>query len=169
MQPNVKTRTSQPAAVKGTASTVALWRRPRGNRQDFAREEAIFLIANARLEIPVNDCKQRMAAKSNRERIAILRTQNWLVSPAQQHRPGGISGAHGDQKHQIAFAEPLLLERIHQPKRNCGGGRVAEMVDVDEDLRIVHTQPLLHGANDSQIRLVRHDKSEGAARQAVAL
>src|SRR4029077_8285559 len=112
----VKTRASQPAAVRGTASTVALWRRPRGNRQDSARKEAIFLIANARLEIPVNDCKQRLPAKSNRERMAILRSQNRLISPAQQHSPCGISGAHGDQKHQVAFAKPLLLERIHQPK-----------------------------------------------------
>src|ERR1700719_58797 len=98
MQPNVKTRASQPAAVTGTSNSIALLRRGRGSQLDTARSAAIFLIANARLEVPVNDCKQRMAAKSNRERMAILRTQNRLVSPAQQHSPCGISGAHGDQK-----------------------------------------------------------------------
>src|ERR1700745_3090709 len=133
MRPDVKTRASQQVAVNGTASTVALWRRPRGNRQNSARKEAIFLIANARLEIPVNDCKQSMPAESNRERMAILRRQNRLGCPTQPHCPCGKSGPHGDQKYQIAFAKPLLPERIHQPKRNRGGGRVAEVVDVDED------------------------------------
>src|ERR1700740_2572845 len=121
MRPDVKTRASHPVAVKGTASAAAQ-RGASGSHPDSARKEAIFLIANARLEILVSHCKQTTATKSNREsnreRISIFRTQNRLVSPAQQHRPCGISGAYGDQKHQIALAEPLLLERIHQPKRN---------------------------------------------------
>jgi len=43
MQPDVKTRTSQPAAVKGTSNSVALLRRGRGSQLDTARREGIFL------------------------------------------------------------------------------------------------------------------------------
>src|ERR1700747_3165829 len=105
-------------AVKGTDSSVTLRRWARGRDRDSARKEAMFLIASVRLEILVSHCKQRMAAKSNRERIRVLRPQKRLVSPTEQHRPRSVSGGDRDQKDQIAFAEALLLERVHEAQRN---------------------------------------------------
>ena len=75
------------------------------------REQARFLIANPRLEILASCSKGRVETKSNRKFIAIFQMGNRLVRPAQEHCSGGVSGAYGDQKDQIAFAEALLLER----------------------------------------------------------
>src|ERR1700741_3809125 len=100
--------------------------------------------------------------------MGISKKQKRLVSPAQKHCSSGISGPHGTQENKVAFAKPLLSERIHKAERNRCSGGVAEVVDVRQDLGIVHTQSLLHGANDPQVRLVWHNESKVAARKAVA-
>lgn len=113
------------------------------------RGKAKFLIANPRLEILANYSRERVETKSDRKFIAIFQMRNRLVRPAQDHGSRGVSSAHGDQENQIALAQALLLERVHEPQRNRGGGGVAEVVDVDEDLRIVDAQAILHRANDA--------------------
>src|SRR5712692_8498283 len=93
----------------------------------------------------------------------------WSVGPAEEHAAGGVTGADGDQQHQITLAQAPLGDGVAQPERDGGGGGVAVAVDIDKDLGIVHTEPVLHGADDAKIGLVGHDQGEVAARIAVAL
>src|SRR6266581_8601147 len=91
-----------------------------------------------------------------------------LVRPAKKDAAGRIPCAYGNDEDQVALAQTPLFYRVAEPERDrtCGGIPVA--VDVDHDLGIVNAQPLLRGANDAQVGLVRHQQREVVLREAIA-
>src|SRR5712692_8143186 len=90
-------------------------------------------------------------------------------SPAQQYRTHREAGAHRREQHELAFPEPARADRVVQRERDGRGRRVAEPLDVDDDLTRVDAELLGRRLDDPAVGLMRDEEIDVAGRPAVAL
>ena len=81
-----------------------------------------------------------------------------LERPPQQHRSDRKAGAHGRQQHAVPLLETPAVDCVTKGERDCGSGRIAEPLDVDDDLVRGETQSLGSTLDDPSIGLVRHEQ-----------
>ena len=75
------------------------------------------------------------------------------MTAAAQVRPG----TEDDQQDQIAALQPALADGLVERDGHGGGGGVAVLVEIDEDLLRLDAETLADGVDDPAIGLVRND------------
>ena len=83
--------------------------------------------------------------------------------------PDREPGADRREQHEVALLQTARRDRVVQRERNRRGGRVAEPLDVDDDLARIDAELLGRRLDDAAVRLVRDEQIEVGRRQAVAL
>src|SRR5262245_57882736 len=76
--------------------------------------------------------------------------------PAHQNRADGESGTNRRDQHQVALLQTPAADRVVQGEGNGGGRRVAEPLDVDDDLVEREAELLGRRQDDPPVGLVRH-------------
>src|SRR5262245_31294094 len=83
-----------------------------------------------------------------------------LQPPSHQNGADREAGADRSQEKQIAFLQPLLLNRIVQRKGNRAACCVAEALDVDDDFLLRNAELLSSGQNNSAVGLVGNEEDD---------
>src|SRR5581483_9122992 len=89
--------------------------------------------------------------------------------PAQQHPTDGEASADRGEQDEIAFLQSTGADGVVQRERNGRGGRVAESIDVDDDLRGIDAELLARGLDDAAVCLMRHEQIDVVRVQLIAI
>src|SRR5262245_1288265 len=85
-----------------------------------------------------------------------------LQPPSHQNGADRKASAHRSQEKQIAFLQPLLLNRIVQRERDGAARGVAEAFDIDDDFFLRDAELFRGGQNDSAVGLMGNEEVDFA-------
>src|SRR5438309_2233463 len=80
-----------------------------------------------------------------------------LISPSHQNAARRVPCPNCHRHHQVALLKPALTHRIAQDRKDRTSCGVCESIDIHQYLGVIQSESLLHGANDAQVRLMRHN------------
>src|SRR6185503_13328903 len=81
----------------------------------------------------------------------------FLQTPLEEQRPHRESSPYRDHQQEIAALQTFVVNGVAERQRNRRGRRVAEPLDVDDDLFLGNTQLLSGRQDDPSIGLVRDE------------